>query len=642
MPWFESLLSTVSGAERLAVVDQRARAHLAAHQPDRAIAAIESVLDDREPALELRTLLAQLYRDGEQWEPWRATSHPLARLLRRDDRGPAPAREAAAIYTGKLDAPAVAIRGPGEGARPRPGRQGAARDQLAVGLRIAGRLDEARTILGELIEPSAAAARPSAPSSTSSWPRRAHAEGKNDEALAGDGGGVQDGRQRTPASSASWPSCAAPPARTTSAERACLRARPAGGPPPAAGRRRGRARARSEVLFELSRLAAGHGDDTQARELLESAIDAAVQSDVEVRRMRRSLIAHGQAETLLRVLELRLAAAPEAASQARLYADMAEVLDARSVAPATRWPRSSRPSTRPRPASIPRPAGGRAMSARAGATRLGVDAVGPWSSGCGAVTIRGAGGGDPAQPPARRWRTTPAICRARAGAVPPGRDAGRRLAEAALRPGPIAAARVGDDEQQARALDSAARSSTAATAARHRRPRSTRSTVWRRSSSPPRARRARAPGRRADRAPGAAEPRWAQAEARPARRLDHRSRRRPGDGAARERVARNDRRQRAPARLPRQARAAPAAPRRRRCGRRRSRARARSRGAGEALLERAVTAARESLADGLGGAVWALLALIGRRAASGDLAAPLASWSARSSAWPSRPRSDPR
>src|SRR5207249_553700 len=45
----------------------------------------------------------------------------------------------------------------------------------------------------------------------------------------------------------------------------------------------------SEVLYELSKLAAERGEADQAKELLESAIDAATQSDVEVRRLRRSL-----------------------------------------------------------------------------------------------------------------------------------------------------------------------------------------------------------------------------------------------------------------------------------------------------------------------------------------------------------------
>ncbi|TMQ15853.1 MAG: hypothetical protein E6J91_12755, partial [Deltaproteobacteria bacterium] len=76
VPWLESLLGTVPAGERLLVVSQLAKAHLSANQPDRAIAAIEVNLDDKEPAIELRTLLADLYRKAEAWEP-------LARHLTR-------------------------------------------------------------------------------------------------------------------------------------------------------------------------------------------------------------------------------------------------------------------------------------------------------------------------------------------------------------------------------------------------------------------------------------------------------------------------------------------------------------------------------------------------------------------------------
>ncbi|HZJ69734.1 MAG TPA: hypothetical protein VFF36_02300, partial [Planctomycetota bacterium] len=91
----------------------------------------------------------------------------------------------------------------------------------------------------------------------------------------------------------------------------------------------------SEVLFELHKLAAsreetkggGDSDNAQAKELLESAMEAAIQSDAEVRRLRRSLIAHGESELLLKVLERRLATNPELHSQARLLSDMADALD---------------------------------------------------------------------------------------------------------------------------------------------------------------------------------------------------------------------------------------------------------------------------------------------------------------------------
>src|SRR6185295_2127984 len=81
----------------------------------------------------------------------------------------------------------------------------------------------------------------------------------------------------------------------------------------------------SEVLFELHKLAGA--DTDQAKELLESAMETAIQSDAEVRRLRRSLIAHDEGQLLLKVLEKRLATNPDVHSQARLLSDMAEALD---------------------------------------------------------------------------------------------------------------------------------------------------------------------------------------------------------------------------------------------------------------------------------------------------------------------------
>src|SRR5688500_9378246 len=57
-------------------------------------------------------------------------------------------------------------------------------------------------------------------------------------------------------------------------------------------------------------------------------MEAAIQSDAEVRRLRRSLLAHDQGELLLKVLTKRLDTNPAHQSQARLLSDMSETLDA--------------------------------------------------------------------------------------------------------------------------------------------------------------------------------------------------------------------------------------------------------------------------------------------------------------------------
>jgi tetratricopeptide (TPR) repeat protein len=326
VPWFESLLGAIAPAERPAIVLQLARAHLGAGQSDRAIAAIESNLDDQQPVIELRTLLADLYRTAEQWEP-------LARHLTRslgvvgggsDDKlVGAFAREAAAIYTDKLGAPAKAIPALEKALALDPTDK-ELRGQLAIGLRVAGRLPEARTILTELIADFGRRRSPDRAVLHVELARVAQAEGKLDEALAEleQAAKMDVNNARIQKELAEMARAAGQQEKSERTYRALLlvvRRQPPGDDEASVGQ--------SEVLFELSKVAGARGEADQAKELLESAIDAATQSDVEVRRLRRSLLAHNEAETLRRVLELRLAASSEAQSQARLLADLADVLD---------------------------------------------------------------------------------------------------------------------------------------------------------------------------------------------------------------------------------------------------------------------------------------------------------------------------
>ena len=75
--------------------------------------------------------------------------------------------------------------------------------------------------------------------------------------------------------------------------------------------------ARSEVLLELSAIAEAHGEGERAKEILESAVEASAQSDFEQERLEVVLRARGQDETLVRVLEGRLARAADPAASAR-------------------------------------------------------------------------------------------------------------------------------------------------------------------------------------------------------------------------------------------------------------------------------------------------------------------------------------
>ncbi len=328
VPWLESLLGTVPAAERLLVVSQLAKAHLSANQPDRAITAIEVNLDDKDQALELRTLLADLYRKAEMWEPLARHLTRSLPLLKDDKLAREFAREASTIYLHKLTSPAKAIPALETALQLDPTDRDL-RTALAIGQRVAGKLTEARAALAELINDFGRRRSPERAALHVELARVAQAEGKIDEAMA-----EMEAASKMDVSNAAIQKELAEMARSAGqldkAERTyralllVVRRQPPGDDEAAVGA--------SEVLFELHKLAqargepAGGGND-QAKELLESAMEAAIQSDAEVRRLRRSLIAHNEGELLLTVLERRLATNPEPHSQARLLSDMAETLD---------------------------------------------------------------------------------------------------------------------------------------------------------------------------------------------------------------------------------------------------------------------------------------------------------------------------
>ena len=323
VPWLESLLGTVAGPERMLVVSQLAKAHLSASQPDRAIAAIEGNLDDKEQALELRTMLADLYRKASAWEPLARHLTRSLPLLKDDPLSRDFAREASSIYVTKLGQPAKAIPSL-ETALALDPTDKEIRTALAIGQRVAGKLVEARAALHELVNDFGRRRSPERAALHVELARVSQAEGKFDEAMA-----ELESASKMDVSNAAIQKELAEMARAAgqlqNAERTyralllVVRRTPPGDDENEVGP--------SEVLFELHQLAAQRNEADQAKELLESAMEAAVQSDAEVRRLRRSLLAHNQGERLLEVLQKRLATNPAPESQARLLADMAEALD---------------------------------------------------------------------------------------------------------------------------------------------------------------------------------------------------------------------------------------------------------------------------------------------------------------------------
>src|SRR6185503_18252562 len=251
-------------------------------------------------------LLADLYRKAELWEPLARHLTRSLPLLKEDEKLAREfAREAVTIYLTKLGSPALAIPAL-ETALALDPTDKDLRTALATGQRVAGKLTEARALLNELIADFGRRRSPERAALHVELARVAQAEGKIEEAMA-----EMESASKMDATNAAIQKELAEMARTANqldkAERTyralllVVRRQPPGDDENAVGV--------SEVLFELHKLADAGSD--QAKELLESAMEAAIQSDAEVRRLRRSLIAHDEGELLLKVLDRRLQTNPD-------------------------------------------------------------------------------------------------------------------------------------------------------------------------------------------------------------------------------------------------------------------------------------------------------------------------------------------
>jgi len=322
VPWLEQSLATAEGEQREILVRRLADAHLGAEQTSQAIGCLETYLGDEVPATELRAMLAGLYREGEIWQP-------LAGLLTTslphvdDETAKAYAREAAEIFHERLKTPEKAVPALQKALEFVPGDR-TLRTMLATGLRVAERYDEARELLGQLIKDFGRRRSAERAAVHVELALVAKAEGNHEEALE-----QFELASKMDVNNASIQKMVGDLARENGriddAERTyralllVVRRQPPGDDEEAVGV--------SEVLYDLHKIAEGRGETDKAKELLETALETAVQSDAEVRRLRRALLAYGEAETLMRALQLRLESSDEAHSQAFLLIDLADVLD---------------------------------------------------------------------------------------------------------------------------------------------------------------------------------------------------------------------------------------------------------------------------------------------------------------------------
>ncbi|HJL17899.1 MAG TPA: tetratricopeptide repeat protein [Sandaracinaceae bacterium LLY-WYZ-13_1] len=320
--WLERRLEAAHDEERGAVGLRLADAHLAAGQAQKATKVLEQMVQADPTASEARERLASLYREADAHEP-------LAKLLA--DGAPhepdeqtrlAYVREAAHLYEHELESPDEAIPVLQMGVELAPDDQ-ELKSKLALGLRVAGRHDEAREILEALVQQFGRRRSPERAAVHYQLAQVAHAAGDLEEAMKQ----LEQARKMD----MSHPGIlrmagqmareAGQLERAEKAYRALLlvvRRQDASDEDLQVGP--------SEVLYELSLLATAQEDEDQAKELLETALSTASGHDAESERLMRDLLARGEVELALSVVERRLESVEEPASKARMLAHRARVL----------------------------------------------------------------------------------------------------------------------------------------------------------------------------------------------------------------------------------------------------------------------------------------------------------------------------
>lgn len=320
--WLERRLSVASDDERADVTMALASALLDAGRVERACEVLEQVREHAPDRQDIRTLLAEQYRAQDAHEPLARVLADSAARTEDPDQVLALVREAAAIYRERLGRPAEAI--------PvlRKARELAPDDRnielmLAEGLRDAGEFDEARSILEKVVEDFGR--RRSSDRAQVHYELGIIARAQGDLSLALEQLELASKMAMAEPRMLQMLGTLAREAgdfdRAEKAYRALLMT----------VRRRGQDDegdvGSAEVLYELHALARSRGDDEQAQELRDSALEAAAQSDAEAFRFRDVLTPRDEHELALAGLDRRVEVASESASKAAVLAAMGDVLE---------------------------------------------------------------------------------------------------------------------------------------------------------------------------------------------------------------------------------------------------------------------------------------------------------------------------
>jgi tetratricopeptide (TPR) repeat protein len=344
--WLEQRLGDASGPERVDIALALGRAYLACGQRHRAIGCLERAIAEAPGARDIRAVLIETYRAAGSWEALaktladgcalpafapRAKSRGKVKAEAKPEPRPeveaerseeilAFAREAAEIYRNKLGRPELAVPVLERAAERLP-QDRWVRTALAEGLRVAGRLSEARKLLQGLLEEMGRRRSKERAAIHHQIALCARAEG--------DLGSAIDNLEQASAMDVASMEILVDLGETAETAREFERAERAYQALLLLARRAEPGDALlsvSESLLRLETVARARGDEAAATERRESALAAAMQSPVEAARLQKAFIARGQADAALDLLERRRAAAGSALDEAAVERERAETL----------------------------------------------------------------------------------------------------------------------------------------------------------------------------------------------------------------------------------------------------------------------------------------------------------------------------
>lgn len=320
----EQRLQMADDAARVPVLLRLARARIQAEQEPAAIEALEEAFAEAPRSGEVRKLLLRLYRQHERWEPLATALSRAAGVVTDADTILAYAREAAELYNERLGRPEAAVPVL-ERAHALAPDDRQLRSRLAEGLRVAGRLDEARDLLSGLIADYGRRRSKERAGAHLQLAKVVHALGDTPEAvtqleLASN---MDSGN---PVILSTLAELAREDDQLEKAERAyralLLQVRRA---PALLGANQSIGSA--EVLVELSRIAAQRGQSDQAEELTESALEVLAENDDQAPRLQSLARERGELAFLQRILETRLRSVDSPRRRAEVLSERALLLE---------------------------------------------------------------------------------------------------------------------------------------------------------------------------------------------------------------------------------------------------------------------------------------------------------------------------